>query len=508
MSRLYGMTRKITGLIVLGCLGIGFETQAELQPLRVHLVRGLWSREYRLEEAVALAGAGLVTESWHAQGMGFGYVGGWDPNAGGNVPEFPGTPADLLTNNVLVICNINSKSFTPAQQQSILDFVRNGGGVLLLGGRFAFGSQWAGTPLAELAPVSFVGTGFDLTNAVKGLAMAAGPDRLGGKPAALHWEKAPRVFWYHAVNPKPEARIAVVADGHPLLITGTCGKGRVALFAGSVMGDPPAGTLPFWQWDDWPRLMGDTLAWLAVSSDRKNGVLNASAVEAGKVDTLLRMLASGEMPKAAAGAATDGDLLAAMDDSPVVEPGQKEAAAALARLAALKGMAAIGDPKALPVIRESIAAHQPGGRFDKIEGAKGVEAYMITTETRLYQTSLLAALACGDATTAVPLADALLGNVYVASRARSGYNSPSEAQMGAAGSLPHILAWQAELLTMLRSVPVERLAPLAEPLAAIDDIRMVPGVCAAFGGRPLTPAIKNVLKTSKVKAVAALGNFP
>lgn len=577
------------------------------EPLRFHVVRGLWSREYRLEEAMARAGAGVVTESWHAQGMGFGYVGGWDPNGGGSVPEFPDTAEDLLANHVLVICNINAKAFTPSQQKLVLGFVQNGGGVLLLGGRFAFGSQWTNTPLAELAPVTFAQQAFDLTNAVDGATLAPGPDRLGEKPAALRWEQAPRVFWYHEVKPKPGTKVSVMADGHPLLIAGTYGKGRVAVFAGSVMGVAPKGALPLWQWDDWPRLMAETLAWVAAPRDHLNGVLNpevsrelaaalaplqklteekeaqpvldaaepllvrmgklcqesntfeqvlqtlamgeadpspalaeflgrraaafpgkqAGAVAekliasgkpgktamglrllgasgaAGAGDTLTRFLASGAVAKVAPDAlpGTDGlstELLS------VATPGQQDAAASLIRLAALEGLVSLGDPKALPAIRKAIAASEPGGKFDRIEGDKGTEAYMITTGNRLYQTGLLAALACGDAEAGGPLADALLGNVYVASRARSGYGGPKEAEKSVEGSLGYVLAWQAQVHTMLRRGAVERLAPLAKAVAAIDDIRIVPSACAAFGGRPLTPDIKQALKTSKVKAVAAM----
>ena len=627
MSRFQWMTRNMVGLVILAaCLGLGYDSPAlslpdkdtpldwvypAPQPLRIHIVRGLWSREYRLEEAVALAGAGFVTDSWHSQGMGFGYVGGWDPNAGGGVPEFPDTPEDLLANHVLVICNINAKSFTPVQQKLIQGFVQNGGGVLFMGGRSAFGSQWTNTPLAELAPVSFVTQGFDLKNEEKGLALSAGPDQLLGKPAELKWKQTPRVFWYHDVKPKPGSKVTVMAEGHPLLIAGTYGKGRVAVFAGSVMGAPPPGTLPLWQWDDWPQVMGETLAWLAAPRDGLNGVLNPAMSQmltpalaplqklteeneaqpvltaaepllgriaklchdpafyeqviqtlaageadpspalaellgrrviafpgkqadklattllasgkpgktalglrllgvsqsAAAVDTLQRFLVSGEVTKSASAALLGGDGLSTELMS-VETPAQKEGAASLIRLAALEGLAALGNPKALPAIRNAIAASQPGGRFDKLEGDKWGDAYLITQDVRLYQTGLMAALACGDATVAGPLAEALLGNVYVASRSRSGYGGPSKPEKIVEASLGYILAWQAQMHTMLRRCPVERLAPLAGPLAAIEDFRIVPSACAAFGGRPLAPEIKAALKTSKVKGVAVLGQLP
>lgn len=585
----------------------------DAEPLRFHVVRGLWSREYRLDEAMALAGAGSVTESWHAHGMGFGYVGAWDANVSGSVPEFPDTAENLLANHVLVICNINAKAFTQSQQTLIQEFIRNGGGVLFLGGRFAFGSQWAGSSLAEVAPVSFVGVGkdgeqaFDLKSTAKGLVLIAGPDRLGDKPSPLDWEQTPRVFWYHDVKPKSDSQVVLVADGNPLLVTGTYGKGRVALFAGSVMGEPPDGSLPFWQWNDWPHLMAEVMAWLAAPRNNLNSTLNASVQkqisatvaslntslevdaseatlsaaepllcrvgkicrdadtleqivqaiavceadpssalaefigrraaaypgpqagrlaialvasgspgktaiglrlagasrQAGSVDALIRHLASGAPATLADRIQARGDSLAT-DVISVVTPEQKEIAAALIRLAALEGLVLLGDATALPAIQKAIAESRPNGCFATLVGDRGVESYMITSDNRIYQTGLVAALACGDTSVASPLAEALLGNVYVASRARSGWNGPKKAASHVEGSLPSILAWQATLHAILRRCPVDRLESLAQAIAAIDDIRIVPSVCAAFGGR-LTPAIRTALQTSKIKGVVSVG---
>ncbi|MCX5658297.1 MAG: glutamine amidotransferase [Planctomycetota bacterium] len=577
------------------------------QPLRVHVVRGLWSREYRLEEAMALAGAGVITESWHTQGMGFGYVGGWDANSGGGVPEFPEAAEDLLANHVLILCNVNAKAFTARQQQLLKEFVENGGAVLFLGGRFAFGSQWSRTPLADIAPVTFVEQGFDLKHAEQGLPMSPGPDRLAENRSPLAWDKAPRVFWHHDVEPKPGSKVTVLADGHPLLIAGTFGKGRVALFAGSVMGDPPSGALALWQWDDWPRVLSETLTWLAKPRDQLNGLLSPAlrqrltttlatldplaegdeaqaslaAIEplllragklcrdqatiesilkaiaagdadlspalaeflgrraeafppeqaanlaskllasgkpaktalglrllaagrgAGAVDTLLGFLASGEVARAAKAPAADADASLAGGTS-AAPPASRDAEAAMIRLAAMKGLAWLGDAKAAPALHKMIQTTEPNGRFEPVSANQGVEAYTITTATRLYQTNLLAALACGDATAAAPLADALLGNVYVASRARSGYNGPKEAKGSVEAALPYILAWEVELNSMVRACPVERLAPLAPALAGASDIRIAPSACAAFGGRILNPQLKATLQASKVKAVSAL----
>jgi hypothetical protein len=100
-----------------------------------------------------------------------------------------------------------------------------------------------------------------LRAAPDGLPLVAGKDAPKGF-GALAWGQTPRVFWYHALTPKPDAKVLLTAGGTPLLITGSYGKGRVAVFTGSVMGDPAHGLLPCWEWDGWPTLFAETITWL------------------------------------------------------------------------------------------------------------------------------------------------------------------------------------------------------------------------------------------------------
>ena len=65
------------------------------------------------------------------------------------------------------------------------------------------------------------------------------------------------------------------ADSKPLLIAGSFGKGRVVVFAGSVMGDPPAGRLPFWEWQGWPAVLSATIDWLTADSGKANSTFSA-----------------------------------------------------------------------------------------------------------------------------------------------------------------------------------------------------------------------------------------
>ncbi len=71
------------------------------------------------------------------------------------VGGFPKTREELFAYRALVLGSVEAASFTPDQLRMIADFVnKRGGGLLMLGGRRAFGEGgWAGTPVGEVMPV-------------------------------------------------------------------------------------------------------------------------------------------------------------------------------------------------------------------------------------------------------------------------------------------------------------------------------------------------------------------
>jgi uncharacterized membrane protein len=81
--------------------------------------------------------------------------------------------------------------------------------------------------------------------------------------AGLNLSDAPHVLWLHEGRPNGDATVVLRAGSLPLLVAGTCGRGRVAAFMGTPLGCPSQGQLPFWEWHDWPRLLRQTLLWLA-----------------------------------------------------------------------------------------------------------------------------------------------------------------------------------------------------------------------------------------------------
>ena len=239
-------------------------------PLRVLTVRGLWFQDYAVNRALARLGGACVTESWHSLDA---------------VRYYPESYDLLMRHHLVVIGNVNGDAFGPLRRKMLQDYVAQGGAVLFLGGKYAFGAQYHGNAFEEISPVTFSEAG-DLTCAPDGLPITPGPETLGKAVAALSWAAQPRVFWYHTVTPKAGAKVLLTASGKPLLIAGTYGKGRVAVFAGSVMGDPQAGHLPFWEWDGWPTVLAETLRWLTAESGHTNTALTEDTREAMKAQFL------------------------------------------------------------------------------------------------------------------------------------------------------------------------------------------------------------------------------
>jgi uncharacterized membrane protein len=160
---------------------------------------------------------------------------------------FPNDAKDLFAYQGLIIGSVEAGYFTPAQQDLIRQFVdRRGGGLLLLGGRFALADGgWAGSHLADLLPVVLPDHNktFHRDPATVELTPAGVNSlicRLTDDPAqnAERWKKLPYLMDYQdAGTPKPGA--VVLADWKagsremPLLITENYGRGRTAVMATS-----------------------------------------------------------------------------------------------------------------------------------------------------------------------------------------------------------------------------------------------------------------------------------
>ena len=67
------------------------------------------------------------------------------------------------------------------------------------------------------------------------------------------------MLWQHVLKAKPGAVVHVSAAGNPVVVTGTYGKGKVAIITAAPLGEAPSESLAFWEWPQWPELMTTVL---------------------------------------------------------------------------------------------------------------------------------------------------------------------------------------------------------------------------------------------------------
>ncbi|MGD0126122.1 MAG: hypothetical protein ABSF46_12225 [Terriglobia bacterium] len=158
---------------------------------------------------------------------------------------FPATAEELFAYQGLIIGSVEAGYFTPAQRDLIEQFVdRRGGGLLLLGGRFALSDGgWSASGLADLLPSLLParkGT-FHRDPATVALTPVGADNvicRLIEDPARnlTRWKKMPYLEDYQDPGtPKPGAAVLVEMNGggrkEPLLVTENYGRGRTAILA-------------------------------------------------------------------------------------------------------------------------------------------------------------------------------------------------------------------------------------------------------------------------------------
>ncbi len=242
---------------------------------------------------VLVAGESWITQSTHIKGVDHftvsSYVEGIGPlrdalEAGGHtvthlpahlVPDhFPSTPADLAAYDVVVLSDIGANSLLlprvvlersqthPNRLMALAHWVRDGGGLVMVGGYLSFTgfeakAAFAGTPVEEVLPVTCLPQD-DRVEAPEGLrptvAVADHPALGGG---ATDW---PHLLGYNRTVPVEDAEVLATIGGDPLVAVREVGAGRTAVFTSDCA--------PHWappefceQWDGYAPLFRGLLGW-------------------------------------------------------------------------------------------------------------------------------------------------------------------------------------------------------------------------------------------------------
>ena len=189
--------------------------------------------------------------------------------------QFPATAGDLANYTAVIISDIGANSILLAPQTfecsqpapdrlaAIEDYVRAGGGLLMIGGYLSFAgiegkARYHGTPVESVLPVMIaeVDDRVEVPQGVVPVPAAPGHPVLDGVPGP--W---PAVLGYNRVTPRPGAEVVVRCGADPLIACGEYHSGRSAVFTSDCAPHwaPPA----FMDWPGYRILWPNLIRWLA-----------------------------------------------------------------------------------------------------------------------------------------------------------------------------------------------------------------------------------------------------
>jgi uncharacterized membrane protein len=226
------------------------------RPRRLLVIEGPDYPCWQLDEAATADGALQIDKSYFSTDY-----------RGDRFTTFPATEAEMLRYDAVVLVNVSATPLRASGEALLKQFVTNGGGLLVLGGFYAWGEgSYQQSVLADLLPATSAGP-FDVKRLPAPARLLAGTP-IPGLPAP---PTPAVVLWLQTLQPKPDAAVPVTADlgsgkTAPFLIIGRAGAGRVAVCAGTVYGDPSPTQTPFWTHPAWPAYLASLLHWLCTPS--------------------------------------------------------------------------------------------------------------------------------------------------------------------------------------------------------------------------------------------------
>lgn len=214
------------------------------------IVEGLFAYKYRLNEAVQNIPDCEVDRVFYN----ISYM-------GGSIENFPTSWENLSQYRVVILANAGIKALGVEQRFQLHEFVRLGGGLLILGGKATYGSGgFRGSFLEEVLPIEITNNMFDIKRS-QNLLVKTDSQLFGSIP----WSKELICPYIHQTVARENAVVAVSAGKEPFIITGIFGKGRVVCITCTPYGTVPAGKIAFSEWKDWPLLMKNIFLWLSQS---------------------------------------------------------------------------------------------------------------------------------------------------------------------------------------------------------------------------------------------------
>jgi uncharacterized membrane protein len=179
---------------------------------------------------------------------------------GPQVRDFPPTLAELGTYRLLILANIPAGALTIELRTNLEQYVRSGGGLIVLGGPYSFGlgDYDQSDILRRLLPVE-IDKHYDLVKCDPPQTLDISADWATGLTSLR--SNSPVVLYRHRLAPKAGAKMFASAGGEPLIVGGRFGKGRVAVVLATPLGIAPDGRVPWWESPAWPEILARLGLW-------------------------------------------------------------------------------------------------------------------------------------------------------------------------------------------------------------------------------------------------------
>jgi uncharacterized membrane protein len=188
--------------------------------------------------------------------------------------QFPGSAAELTGYSAVILSDIGANSIllapqtferseqSPDRLAAIEQYVRGGGGLLMIGGYLSFAgiegkARYHDTPVEDALPV-LIDTVDDRVERPQGVLPRPGSDGhpvLRGVPDA--W---PALLGYNRVTPRPDATVLVHCGPDPLVACREYDAGRSAVFTSDCA--PHWAPPEFMAWPGYGMLFPNLLRWL------------------------------------------------------------------------------------------------------------------------------------------------------------------------------------------------------------------------------------------------------
>ncbi|MEH7382955.1 glutamine amidotransferase [Bacillus sp. JJ1533] len=186
--------------------------------------------------------------------------------------KFPQTIDELLKYDGIVISDVGANTFLlqnktfyqmeiiPNSLKLIRDFVKQGGGLLMIGGYLSFSgiegkANYQNSPLTEVLPVELLDND-DRVEVPEGFS----PVTSQKHPITEEFEEWPKLLGYNKFKAKENTLELLSYDNDPILVLGKYFDGKTAAFASDC--SPHWGSLEFLNWENYSKFWANLVYYL------------------------------------------------------------------------------------------------------------------------------------------------------------------------------------------------------------------------------------------------------